>query len=558
MTMKIAGKVYISLVILLAVALAVGSIAISSLRSYKQVVDEMENVSQRAALAERLNGQILAVVMDSRGIYMAASAAESEKYAVPMLKNLERLRATLAEWKALTPESGRGRFTQAETATNQFIRFRSELVRLSRESSLPEARAFGDNDANRKVRSALNDEITGLAQETLKEVERLGGLVNSEYDARLSLLLGLLSVGSIAGLAVSFFVVQKYITGPLGRITGTTTVLAGGNYEVAIPHLGLRDEIGEMARAVQIFKDNALETMRLRAVQEEQKRQAAAERDRALRDLADRFEATVKAKVAEVGSATTGINTTAHQMADRSQRSGGRSVQVGEAAQTTMERAATVAAATSQLSASVNEIAQQVSRSSEISRKAIADVDATAAQMAGLSGAVQSIGDVVNLINDIASQTNLLALNATIEAARAGDAGKGFAVVANEVKNLANQTARATGDIANQVAAVQASTKGMTEAINGVVETIRSMGEASSAIAGAVQEQEAVTRDIAANIDGVATEARAVSVTVGDLARSSAMSCAGTVRVIWSAKTLGAVVEQLGTEADQFLREVRS
>ncbi|TAN64064.1 MAG: methyl-accepting chemotaxis protein, partial [Magnetospirillum sp.] len=178
-------------------------------------------------------------------------------------------------------------------------------------------------------------------------------------------------------------------------------------------------------------------------------------------------------------------------------------------------------------------------------------------QMVDLSTAVQAIGNVVQLINDIAAQTNLLALNATIEAARAGEAGKGFAVVAGEVKNLANQTARATEEISLQVAAVQGSTREMTTSIQGVVETIRTIDHISSTIASAVQEQEATTRDIASNIDEVARQAGEVSGSVTHLSKASAMACAGTIRVIWSAKTLTNVVKDLNDEAEQFLRSVR-
>jgi methyl-accepting chemotaxis protein len=244
-------------------------------------------------------------------------------------------------------------------------------------------------------------------------------------------------------------------------------------------------------------------------------------------------------------------------MANRSEKSGGRSLEVGEAAEITTARAAAVSEATRQLALSINEIAQQVGHSSQIAQKAVEDVNATARQMSDLSTAVQAIGNVVQLINDIAAQTNLLALNATIEAARAGEAGKGFAVVAGEVKNLANQTAKATEEISIQVAAVQGSTRQMTASIEGVVETMRTIDHISGSIASAVQQQEATTHDIASNIDEVAHQADEVSRSVSHLAKASAVACAGTVRVIWSAKTLTQVVGDLNDEAESFLKSVR-
>ncbi len=365
-------------------------------------------------------------------------------------------------------------------------------------------------------------------------------------------------VVTLFSLGAFAVMVSRTVISPISRTVRAMGLLAQGDLSVEIETRAARDEIGDMVRAVRVFKDNALEALRLRAANEEQRRTYAREQAEALRRMADNFEATVTAKVAEVEKAAKGIDATAHDMARRTEQNGGQSMEVGDAAKTTTDRSSSVSEATRQLSESVNEIARQVAQSSGIAQRAVEGVSATAAQMGGLSDAVSEIGAVVGLINDIASQTNLLALNATIEAARAGEAGKGFAVVANEVKHLANQTARATEDIARQIATVQASTQTMSDSIDQVVETIRAMDEASSAIAGAVQEQEAMTREIAVNIEEVAREAGTVSLTVSKLARSSALTCAGTVRVIWSSTSLKESVDALHEEAVSFLSTVRS
>ncbi len=375
-----------------------------------------------------------------------------------------------------------------------------------------------------------------------------------------TVLMGLVGFG-VAATLISVFgigsILTKVITRPIGRMTSLMGRLADGDTSVEIEAVERKDEVGDMARTVQVFKDHMIEADGLRSAQEAERLRATAERAQAMREMADHFEATVKTKVAEVGASTSGIQNTAQSMATRSEKSGGRSIEVGEAAGITTERAAAVSEATRQLALSVNEIAQQVGHSSQIAQKAVDDVNATARQMVDLSNAVQAIGNVVQLINDIAAQTNLLALNATIEAARAGEAGKGFAVVAGEVKNLANQTAKATEEISLQVAAVQGSTQEMTASIEGVVQTIRTIDDISGAIAIAVQEQEATTRDIASNIDEVARQAGEVSRSVSHLSKASAMACAGTIRVIWSAETLTNVVKDLNDEAELFLRSVR-
>ncbi len=268
------------------------------------------------------------------------------------------------------------------------------------------------------------------------------------------------------------------------------------------------------------------------------------------------FEEAVQKMVADVSVATTAIGQTANLMARRSESAGGRSLNVGDAAEVATERAASVSESARQLAGAINEIAQQVTQSAQVSQAAVSDIAQTVDRMNGLADSVSQIGDVVKLINDIAAQTNLLALNATIEAARAGDAGKGFAVVANEVKHLANQTARATDDITRQVLAVQDAARSAASGINGVVETIRSIDRISATIAGAVQEQEAVTREISSHIEDVAVKAAEVSENVAHVSQSSAQACGGTIRVIWSARTLSKVVTSLTDRVNDYVSKV--
>jgi methyl-accepting chemotaxis protein len=393
-----------------------------------------------------------------------------------------------------------------------------------------------------RMAADIREAATSIGQRTKREALFVNGLF------LLSVVLGILIVAWLA----------RGLTGPIVRLTAAMRQLVGGQLDIEVPAVERIDEIGEMARAVLVFQQQAMTVEQMSAEREQQQIQHEAERKRELGEMAGRFEATITAKVSEVDGATATIRTSAQSMASRSERSGGRSLDVGEAARVTTDLAGQVSAATHQLAQSVNEIAQRVGHSSQLAQKAVGDVNGTARQMEALSASVQSIGDVVKLINDIATQTNLLALNATIEAARAGEAGKGFAVVANEVKNLANQTARATEDIARQVGAVQDSTHTMAASITGVVGSIQSLGEIATAIAGAVQEQEATTRSIAANIGEVAEQANTVLSTVTDMSKGSVAACAGSVRVIWSAKTLSKAVDDLNSEASRFLEGVRA
>ncbi|MGL5164646.1 MAG: methyl-accepting chemotaxis protein [Afipia sp.] len=360
----------------------------------------------------------------------------------------------------------------------------------------------------------------------------------------------------IAGLIAAWL--GRSMAQPILSLERAMRQLTSGKHDIAVPGAKRGDEIGSMARAVEVFKDSLAETGRLRAAQEEQRVASEKERRSTVLALAARFETGVGSVVNAVSAASTELRSTAETMARTAEEATQQTTTVADASEEASANAQAVAAAIEELNASINEIAQQVNESAQVAGHAAQQANETNAEVQGLALAAQKIGDVVKLISEIAAQTNLLALNATIEAARAGDAGRGFAVVASEVKALASQTSKATDEISAQVGAIQSATRTSVDAIDGITRTIGKVNEIASTIASAVEEQGAATREIAHNVSQAAKGTGEVSaniVGVRDAARETGVAAD---QVVASAAELSQNGETLKAQVDAFLREVRA
>jgi methyl-accepting chemotaxis protein len=357
----------------------------------------------------------------------------------------------------------------------------------------------------------------------------------------------------LTGFFVTFIV--RGITLPLASLTGDMSRLASGDKSFEVKHAERLDEIGDMARALSVFRMNMLHADKLEAeARETQKLQLA--RAARIEKLSIDFEKKAEDLVRQVVTGSGEILAVAQKTADRSQASGSRSLQVGSAAADTKERVAEASHATQDLIATIKKISGEVERSDSVAGNAVAEVETAVANIDSLSETARQIDNVVQLINDIAGQTNLLALNATIEAARAGEAGKGFAVVANEVKSLANQTAKATQDITSQVQSVQHAVSNSVQSITRIREVVQEMSSIAKVVAASVHEQERATGDISRSIEQVDEQATLVATSVASVARSSASSCGGAISVIWSVKEMGEIVHQLDDEMKSFLSTI--
>ncbi|MDR3435381.1 cache domain-containing protein [Telmatospirillum sp.] len=370
--------------------------------------------------------------------------------------------------------------------------------------------------------------------------------------------LALVIVAAVFVMLVLSFLISRSIASPILSLTSIMHQFAEGNLASEVPGADRKDEIGGMAKAVQVFKNNAGQLQKMREEQEAAAVRAAADRKQVVRQMADTFEANVMNVVKVVSASSSELQTTAQSMSAAASQATSQATTVAAAAEQATANVQTVASAAEELSSSIAEISRQVTESARISTAASEETAHANDMVQGLAAAANRIGEVVKLINDIASQTNLLALNATIEAARAGDAGKGFAVVAGEVKNLANQTGRATEEIGQQIASVQEETRRTVEAIKGIATVIDQVREISSGIASAVEEQGAATQEIARNVQQAAQGTLLVSNNIDGVSQSVTTTGTSAGQVLASASDLAANSEKLRTEVTNFLAEVRT
>ena len=373
------------------------------------------------------------------------------------------------------------------------------------------------------------------------------------------ILIAVLAIGSFLLGGLLAVVLGNGIARPMVDMCKAMRELANGNFDVVLPGLGRKDEIGDMAAAVEAFKMQAIAKAERDAAAHEERNRAASEARRAeIIQFADQFEAAVGSIVANVSSSASQLESAADTLTRTAETTQSLSTHVASASEEASSNMQSVAAATEELSMSVDEIGRQVRESSRIAADAVQQANQTDVRIGELSRAAQDIGDVVKLITAIAEQTNLLALNATIEAARAGEAGRGFAVVASEVKSLASQTAKATDEISSHILGMQSATRESVAAIKEISSTIGQISQIASTIATAVEQQSAATQEIANNVQNVAQGTEEVASNISQVNNGATQTGAASAEVFSSAQTLAVESTRLREELDRFMSSVRA
>src|SRR4029077_5597541 len=418
-SLSIAAKLYTIFALLATVTITLALMAALNSRRNLALTDDFEKAFLGAQNVERVNGLVYAVVMESRGVYMSPDLTSGKRYGDLILKLNERIAQVVADWRKHVGSADAAQFAEFEKRIQQFMEFRKELARLGSEVSPAKGREWGDNEANRSVRTALNQDLDKLA----RIYDARSKQVYSQMDAgiqRTAWLLGVLAIVTLALALAGIAIIWRAVSRPLHALTRVTEQVAGGDTSVAVPCAERHDEVGALARSIGVFQSAMARNAELnRTIAEEVKAREA--RNSIIETAVESFRLSVEQSLGAVGKNAEVMRSTAQTLTGVASHAKDQTGSAPAPSDDTATNVNTVASASEELTASIQEIARHVVQATSVVREAGATTESSAAEIEGLAAAGQRIGAVIDLIQAIAAQTNLLALNATIEAARAGD-----------------------------------------------------------------------------------------------------------------------------------------
>jgi methyl-accepting chemotaxis protein len=553
--LSLAARLYSIFALFALLTAAIAVLSDYNTRRGSELTRAIETANLAALNVERVNSLVYAVVMESRGVYMSTEPAVVKKYGDGLLKFNDQILGVVKRWESIVQADDAEQFATFKKRIEQFIEFRKELVRRANEISPAAGREWGDNDANRSVRSALNKDLEALS----KVYAERGRQIAAQTDANHELSFVLTCLGALALLlvVVGVVIIARSIARPLSVITATIKHVAEGAEHVEVPHTGRGDEIGALARAIRIFQE-AMERNRNLASQVSGESAARQERSRHIEVSVEQFKQAIGAVLHALTDNASAMRNTAQTINRVTSDANERAVAASGATSQASGNVSAVAGAAEELSASVQEIGRQVRHSADAVEQTGQRTEKSISEIESLAAATQRIDGVLTLIQAIAAQTNLLALNATIEAARAGDAGRGFAVVAHEVKALAGQTAKATEEIGQNVGLIQSSTRNAVDAVREIGGAVREINDITSNIAGAVGQQDAATREISANAQSAAQGNETLVRNINSLREAIGETNTAAASVLATSDDLATTAETLSREVEKFFQNLRA
>ena len=553
--LSIAARLYSVFALIAVLTAAIAVLSDYNTRGNAELTEAVETASRAALNVQRVDLLVYAVVMESRGVYMSADTATAKKFGDGLLKFNAQILDVVKSWQSIVRADDAGQFAAFKKRIEQFVEFRKELVRRGVEISPASGREWGDNDANRAVRTALNVDLGTLSKlyaERSKQLAQQGEL----YHLLAFVLTGLGGLALVV-VGIGVLIISRSVARPLSAITATIKQVAEGAENVVVPHVDRADEIGALARAIRIFQE-AMERNRNLNSQVLLDSEAREERTRRIETSVEAFREAIGGVLRAVADNASAMRDTAQSIAKVASDASGRAVAAASATEQASSNVNAVAGAAEELSASVQEIGRQVRQSAGVVEQTGLRTEKSVTEIESLAAATQRIDGVLNLIQAIAEQTNLLALNATIEAARAGEAGRGFAVVAHEVKALAGQTAKATAEIGQNISMIQASTRNAVDAVREIGVAVREINEVTSNIAGAINQQDAATREISANAQMAARGNGTLVSNIGSLSEAIGETNKAATFVLTASTDLTSTAETLSREVDKFFRNLRA
>jgi methyl-accepting chemotaxis protein len=552
---SLAVKLYAIFALFALLTAAITALSDYNTRRNAELTAAVETASRAALNVERVNSLVYAVVMESRGVYMSTDPAVVKKYGDGLLGFNDQILVLIRSWETIVQADDAEQFAVFKKRIEQFVDFRQELVRRGVEVSPAAGREWGDNDANRAVRSALNKDLETLSKVYAERSKRIA--LQGEVNGKLAFLLTCLGGLALVLVGTGVLIISRSVARPLSLITATIKRVAAGADDVEVPHTDRADEIGALARAIRIFQQ-AMDRNRNLNSQVLLDSKAREQRTRHIETSVEAFRGAIGGVLRAVTDNASAMRNTAQSITGVASDASGRAVAAAGATEQASSNVFAVASAAEQLSASVAEIGRQVRQSAGMVEQAGLRTEKSVAEIETLAAATQRIGGVLNLIQAIAEQTNLLALNATIEAARAGEAGRGFAVVAHEVKTLAGQTAKATSEIGQNISLIQASTRNAVDAVREIGNAVRDINEVTSNIAGAVDQQDAATREISTNAQLAAQGNETLVVNIGSLSNAIGETSKAATSVLSASSDLTSTAEILSREVDKFFGNLRA